>query len=60
MLTIEMCEAIQNSVEKRVLELFPENLKNDTATHSLICVAVTAAVAAIQEYDQLLNHQKIQ
>ena len=60
MLTIEMCEAIQNSVEKRVLELFPENLNNDTATNSLIWVAVTAAVAAIQEYDQLLNQQKIQ
>lgn len=58
MLTAEMCEAIQNSVEKRVLEIFPEDLKDDQITKNLIRVAASAAVAAIQEYDQLLNQKK--
>lgn len=56
MLTIEMYETIQRNVEKRVLELFPENLKSDNATKNLIRVAAAAAVAAIQEYEKLSNH----
>lgn len=58
MLTIEMCETMQRKIEERMIALFPEDMKDSQATQNLIRVAVAAAVAAIQEYDNIQTLKK--
>lgn len=58
MLTIETCETMQRKIEERMIALFPEDMKDSQATQNLIRVAVAAAVAAIQEYDNIQTLKK--